>query len=103
MSSPGHIFLSGIIILQDPRTLESEKGTRNLAFDVNLPIKDGKTKAVGFLRYFIPKPKVEEMQKIWENEFTEAFITAKVCKIQNTCRCTKYVADHSYAPKWSLT
>jgi len=63
MSSPGHIFLSGIVVLQDPQTLESEKGTRNVAFDVNLPIKDGKSKAAGFLRYFIPKSKIEEMQK----------------------------------------
>ena len=84
MTSPGHIFLSGIVVLQNPRTLESEKRTRNIAFDVNLPIKDGKTNAIGFLRYFIPKSKVEKMQKIWDNELTEAFITAKVRNTENT-------------------
>ena len=78
MTSPGYILFSGIVILQDPCTLDSQKGNRNVAFNINLPVKDGRKNALGFVRYFIPEERDNEMQKIWKEKYTEAFITARV-------------------------
>jgi hypothetical protein len=79
MSSPGQIFVNGVVILANARPVDPQKGNRNVAFDVNLPVKDGKKRTLGLLRYFTPETRVSELQKIWDNTFTEAFIIAKVC------------------------
>jgi hypothetical protein len=42
MSSSGQIFMSGVVILASARSVDPAKGNRNVVFDVNLPIKDGK-------------------------------------------------------------
>lgn len=79
MSSPtGQIIITGIIILAHPRPIDPQKGNRNVAFDVTIPVKDGNTSALGVLRYFTPENRVSELQKIWDNDFTQAFIVAKV-------------------------
>jgi hypothetical protein len=79
MATPnGQIILTGIVILANPRAVDPQKGNRNIAFDVNLPVKDGKDETLGLLRYFIPEDKVGEFQKISQNTFTQAFINAKV-------------------------
>jgi hypothetical protein len=78
MTSPGQISLIGIVILASPRSVDPQRGNRNIAFDVNLPVKDGNSRALGLLRYFIPEDKVGEFQKVWENTFTKAFVVANV-------------------------
>jgi hypothetical protein len=77
MSSAGQILLTGIVVLASPRAVDPQKGSRNVAFDVNLPVKDG-TNPACLLRYFIPEDRVGELQSIWENTFTKAFIISKV-------------------------
>jgi hypothetical protein len=79
MSSPGHVLLTGVVILTNSRPVDPQKGNRNVAFDVNLPVKDGKNRTLGLLRYFTPEDRVNEFQKVWENTFTQAFTVAKVC------------------------
>jgi hypothetical protein len=78
MSSPGQIIVAGVVILTNPRPVDPQKGNRNIVFDVNFPVKDGKKRTLGLLRYFTPENRVNEFQKIWENTFTQAFIVAKV-------------------------
>lgn len=78
MSSPGQTLLAGIVILAKPRTVDPERGNCNIAFDVNLPVKDGIDQALGLLRYFTPENRVTEFQKVWGNTFTKAFVISKV-------------------------
>jgi hypothetical protein len=78
MSSAGQILLTGIVVLASPRSVDPQKGNRNVVFDVSVPVKDGTNLALGLLRYFIPEDRVGELQKIWENTFTKAFIVSKV-------------------------
>jgi hypothetical protein len=79
MSSPGQIILAGIVILESPRAVDPQKGNRNIAFDVNIPVKDGNdSQALGLLRYFTPEDRVEELQTVWDNDFSRAFIVCKV-------------------------
>ena len=66
------------MVLANPRSVDPQKGARNIVFDVNLPVKDGRGGTLGLLRYFIPENRVNELKKVWENNFTEAFIIAKV-------------------------
>jgi hypothetical protein len=81
MSSPGQIFVTGVVILANPRAVDSQRGNRNVVFDVNFPVRDGKRRTLGLLRYFTPEERVGELQKAWDNNFTEAFIVAKVRKV----------------------
>lgn len=80
-SALGQIFLTGIVVLARPRSIDPQKGNRNIAFDVTLPVKDGREATLGLLRYFTPENRVSEFEKLWaqRDEFTEAFIVAKVC------------------------
>jgi len=79
MSSPGHIIVTGIVILENARPVKAPKGTRNVAFDVNFPVNDGKKRTLGLLRYFTPEERINELQQVWKNDFTEAFIIANQC------------------------
>lgn len=79
MASPGQIVVAGVVILANPRAVDPQKGNRNVVFDVNFPVKDGKNRTLGLLRYFTPENRIAELQKIWDNNFTQAFIIAKVC------------------------
>jgi ribosomal protein L1 len=78
MSSSGQIFISSVVILANARSVDPTKGTQNVVFDVNFPVKDGKKRTLGLFRYFTPENRVGELQKVWENNFTKAFIIAKV-------------------------
>ena len=78
MSSPGQIFVSGIVMLANPRAVDPQKGTRNVVFDVNFPVKDGRNCTLGLLRFFTPENRINELGKVWECTFTQAFIIAKV-------------------------
>jgi len=78
MPSPGQIMITGIVMLANARPVDAEKGTRDVAFDVNFPVTDGKKKTLALLHYFLPEERVNEMQKVWKNDFTEAFIIARV-------------------------
>jgi hypothetical protein len=55
MTSPGQIILTGVVILANPHPVDLQKGSRNVAFNVNLPVKDGKNRVLGLLRYFTPE------------------------------------------------
>ena len=77
-TSPGQILITGVVILANARFVDRQKGTQNIVFDVNFPVKDGKRNTLGLLRYFIPENRTNELDKVWENTFTEAFILAKV-------------------------
>jgi hypothetical protein len=80
MTSPaGQIFLTGVVVVAHPRAIDPQRGTRNVALDVTLPVKDGRNPTLGLLRYFTPENRVSELQRIWDNEFTEAFVVSKVC------------------------
>jgi hypothetical protein len=87
MSSPGQIFITGVVILANARAVDPQKGNRNIAFDINFPVKDGKRNMLGLLRYFTPENRGSELEKIWDSTFTEAFIVAKVTFPTNTVIC----------------
>jgi hypothetical protein len=77
-TATGLAILTGIVVLAHPRSIDPQKGNRNVAFDVNLPVKDGTAAALGLLRYFTPENRVADLQKIWTNSFTQAFIVSTV-------------------------
>jgi hypothetical protein len=78
-SSPGQIFLSGIVVLANPRAIDPSRGNRNIAFDVNFPIVDGVNhQSLGLLCYFTPENRINDLDKVWEKRFTQAFIISKV-------------------------
>jgi hypothetical protein len=78
-SASGQIILTGIVVIAHPRSIDPQKGNRNIAFDVSLPVKDGKNATLGLLRYFTPEDRVDDLQKLSVNTFTEAFVVSKVC------------------------
>lgn len=79
-STPGQILLSGIVVLAKPRPVDPSKGNRNIAFDVNLPVDDGaEHQTLGLLRYFIPESRINDLERVWQDDFTQAFIISKVC------------------------
>ena len=55
MPSPGQIMITGIVMLANARPVDAEKGTRDVAFDVNFPVTDGKKKTLALLHYFLPE------------------------------------------------
>jgi hypothetical protein len=81
MSSPGQVFITGVVMLANPRPVDPQKGNRNVVFDINFPVRDGRKRTLGLLRYFTPEDRVAEFQKTWDDQesFTRAFIVAKVC------------------------
>ena len=78
-SSPGQVFITGIVILANASPVDPQKGNRNVAFNIKFPVKDGRKRTLGLLHYFTPEDRVNELQKTWEDTFTKAFIIAKVC------------------------
>ncbi|KAF8954245.1 hypothetical protein BDZ97DRAFT_1928530 [Flammula alnicola] len=97
MSSPGHVFVTGVVILADARPVDPQRGNRNVVFDVNFPVKDGKKRTLGLLRYFTPEERVGEMQKIWDNPFTEAFIIARIATMPQTGIPSELIAEEDAA------
>ena len=79
MSSSGQVIITGIVMLGNARAVEPQKGNRNIAFDVTIPVKDGAKDTLALFRYFTPENKVDNLQKIWSVQFTQAYIVAKVC------------------------
>ena len=77
MSSTGQIFIAGIVMLGNARAVDPQKGNRNVAFDVTTAAKDGSKDTLGLFRYFTPENKINELQKIWNVQFTQAFVIAK--------------------------
>jgi hypothetical protein len=77
-SSSGQISLTGIVMLANPRSIDPQRGNRNIAFDVTVPSKDGNKPSLGLLRYFMPENRVNDFQKIWNKKFTPAFVVTKV-------------------------
>lgn len=79
-ASPGHVKISGMAILANPRPIDPQRGIRHLAFDANFNIADGgKRPTLGLLCYFVPDHMANEIENIMKDEFTQASVTANVC------------------------
>lgn len=69
-------------MLANARPIDPQRGSRHLAFDANFNIADGgKKPTLGLLRYFVPDYLANDVQKIMNQEFTQAFIVANVCDV----------------------
>lgn len=79
-SAPGQIFMTGIVVLTNPRAINPSRGNRNIAFDVNFPVEDGShDQSLALLRYFTPENRISDLDKVWQDRFTKAFVITKVC------------------------
>jgi hypothetical protein len=79
VASAGSITISGVVILQSPRAVDPQKGTRNIVFDANLYIVEGsETVTMALLRYFASNEMASDIQKMTEKPFQRAFIVANV-------------------------
>lgn len=82
MSSPGHISLAGLAVLQSPRAVEPEKGRRHVVIDATFFVVDGsQTATIGLLRYFASDDMANMIHKIPDKDFQNAFVVANVCEI----------------------
>ncbi|KAF8972075.1 hypothetical protein BDZ97DRAFT_2070693 [Flammula alnicola] len=82
MSSPGHVIIAGLGMIAFPRAIEPTKGPRNMAFDVNFNIKDGgKKPTLGLLRYFVPDFLYDQVQKLTDDDFVQAFVIATISMV----------------------
>ena len=79
INSTGSVTISGLAILQSPRAIDPQKGSRNVVFNVNFCIVEGSSNAtMGLLRYFATNEMANEIQEMAEKPFQKAFITANV-------------------------
>ena len=77
MFSTGQIFIAGIVMLGNACAVDPQKGNQNVVFDVTIAAKDGSKDTLGLFCYFTPESKINELQKIWNVQFTQAFVIAK--------------------------
>ena len=79
VTSPGSVTISGVVILQSPRPIDPQKGTRNVVFNANLCIVEGsQTVTMALLRYFAPNEMTSDIHNIGDKDFQKAFIVANV-------------------------
>lgn len=80
VNSPGSITISGVVVLQSPRPIESQKGPRNVVFDANFCIVEGsQSVTMALLQYFAPIEMIDEILSMGEKPFQKAFVVANVC------------------------
>lgn len=87
---PGGTTLSAIVVLTNPRSIESEKGPKNILLDGNLFVTDTyDSPSLALLRFF------NEDDESFDQEFTYAIIVAHVSRTLccNEKKLTKYVTD----------
>jgi hypothetical protein len=77
--SAGSVTISGVVILQAPRPVDPQKGPRNIVFDANFYIVEGsQTVTMALLRYFAPSDITDDIQRINDKPFQQAFVVANV-------------------------
>ena len=80
VNSPGSVTISGVVILQSPRSIDPQKGPRNVVFDANFCIVEGsQTVTMALLRYFAPPEMTSDIQNMADKPFQKAFVVANVC------------------------
>jgi hypothetical protein len=79
MSSPGHISITALAVLECPRAVDPQKGNRHVVFDATFNInQDTGDATVGLLRYFASDEMAVRVFKIREKEYQKAFVVANV-------------------------
>ena len=79
MNSTGAVSIAAVAVLQFPRAIEPEKGTRHVVFDANFCVLQGsETVTMGLLRYFASNEMAKEIQKMAEKPYQKAFLVANV-------------------------
>ena len=80
MNAAGSATISGLAVLESPRCVDPQKGSRNVVFDANFCIVEGsETVAMGLLRYFASNEMENEIQTMADKPYQKAFIVANVC------------------------
>ena len=79
----GHVVLSGISMIGNPRPIDPQRGDRHLAFDANFPVRDGMHKSsVGMFRYFLPPDFDHSL--IPNGKYTPVYVVANVSIAKKT-------------------
>ena len=77
MTTASYISIAAIVVLESPRSINPEKGQRNIAFDANFFAREStRSKSMGLLRYFVTD---EIANEISPDGYHKAFIVANVC------------------------
>lgn len=80
MTSTGSISIAGVVVLESPRAIDPQKGSRHVVFDANFCIVQGsETVTMSLLRYFASPEMASEIQKMAEKPYQRAFVVANVC------------------------
>lgn len=80
MNAAGSATISGLAVLESPRSVDPQKGPRNVVFDASFCIVEGsETVTMGLLRYFASNEMANEIQTMADKPYQKAFITANVC------------------------
>lgn len=79
MNSTGSISIAGVVVLEAPRPVDPQKGTRHVVFDASFYIvQETETVTMGLLRYFASIEMATEIQKMNDKPFQKAFVVATV-------------------------
>lgn len=80
MTSTGSISIAGVVVLESPRAVDPQKGSRHVVFDANFCIVQGsETVTTTLLRYFASSEMANQIQKMADKPYQKAFIIANVC------------------------
>jgi hypothetical protein len=86
MNSTGSVSIAGVVVLESPRAVDPQKGSRHIVFDANFCITQGsETVTTALLRYFASTEMAGEIQKMADKPFQKAFIVATVRLPPNEC------------------
>ncbi|KAF5386086.1 hypothetical protein D9615_002445 [Tricholomella constricta] len=79
-STPGHVSISGIALLQEPRALDPSKGQRHLVFDATFCVIEGTgSGTVGLFRYFTSDDMAAKIMNM--PDFQKAFVVANISSV----------------------
>lgn len=80
LNSPGSVTISGVVVLQSPRPIKSQKGPWNVIFDANFCIIEGSQMVtMALLQYFALMEMINEILSMGDKPFQKAFVVANVC------------------------
>jgi hypothetical protein len=79
MTTTGSVSIAGVVVLESPRAVDPQKGSRHVVFDANFCIVQGsETVTTTLLRYFASTEMASEIQKMADKPFQKAFVVATV-------------------------
>jgi hypothetical protein len=80
MNSTASVCIAGVVVLESPRPVDPQKGSRHVVFDASFCIvHESETVTLSLLRYFASTEMATQIQKMADKPYQKAFVVANVC------------------------